>query len=137
PNLYVTGLLAPLVPARGQLLAPAPAVALSDGFVNGNFAELGSYLGVPLLVVLVVVAVGRWREPRVRFLVQMMVTLLVLSMGPLLHVAGKSTSLALPWVLPQLTPVVQNILPGRLMLVTDLFAGLMLGMRGSRAVGQR
>src|SRR5207302_424617 len=57
----------------------------------------------------------------------MTLVMALLSMGPNLHVAGNSLSqVPLPWSLLSRLPLVQNLLPSRLAVFTDLGAALLV-----------
>ncbi len=65
PQAYRADLLGPIIPTNFQLLAPAQLVHISSNFA-GNPVENGSYLGVPLLLVLSIGTIYLWRRSDVR-----------------------------------------------------------------------
>jgi hypothetical protein len=135
-NTYVSDALAFWTPTRFVQLAPASATRLADRF-TGAFAEHGSYLGVPLIAVMAW-TVWRHRSRRVVLLAgAMVVAMAVLSLGPALHVGGVVTQRALPWSVLQRAPFLVNLLPSRLMLVTDLFAAMLLAVFVDGVLGSR
>jgi hypothetical protein len=131
PGFFVTDLLNFVIPTEAQLLAPASAIAITHRF-SGNASEWNGYIGIPLLALLVFIVIVWRREPVVRWATLVAVTMAVLSMGPRLHVAGTVTQLRLPWVLVQRLPVLDDILPSRLMLYFFLIAGLLLTFFATR-----
>jgi hypothetical protein len=115
-------LLAVVTPNRRSAIAPDAAIRLSDRFEGSK----ETYLGVPLLLVAVAVVIARRRDAFVRVGFALLVGCLVLSLGVRLRVGGQPTGVALPWTALEATPLVQNMVPSRLALLTALFAGLLL-----------
>jgi len=127
-DTYVSDALGFVVPTSVQQLAPRSwRSAVSDRF-TGNGSEWTAYLGVPLLAALATVAVRQWRRPLVKVVTILTVTVAVLSLGPHLHVRGHVTGVPLPWDAVQSVPLVREVLPNRLVLYVDLFAGLLFAL---------
>jgi hypothetical protein len=125
PGVFSTDLLNPVVPTRVQWISPTSVTAVSNHF-SGNLSEANGYIGIPLLVLSVVVLVRYWRVPTVRVAGLTAVIIGVLSLGPHLVVAGHSSPVPLPgWVLAHL-PVLDNILPSRMMAIVFLPLGIAL-----------
>src|SRR6266540_2872834 len=137
PGVEVTDLANLVVPTGLQRFAPAAAVAVSDHF-TGNGTEWNGYLGVPLLLLLLGgIAVGWWRRPLVRVASLLAVGLVVASLGPRLHLAGHLTRIHLPWRAVQAIPVLDNLLPNRLMLYVSLLAGLLVAVFTDAVLSRR
>lgn len=115
PGVTVSDLVNYVVPDQLQHFAPQAALRISRHHTS-NAAEVVNYLGIPLLILLAVIAVRRWRSPLVRLLVPLGVIVSVLSLGPWLHIYGRNTGIKLPWRLVQYLPVLKNVLPSRLSL---------------------
>jgi hypothetical protein len=115
--------LATMTPNRQQAIDP-PAARLGDRFPGSG----ETYLGVPLLLAVFVVAVARRSRPVVRVAFAMFLVSLVLSFGRQLRVAGHATGLPLPWAAMERLPLVQHMVPSRLAFFTALFAGLLLAV---------
>jgi hypothetical protein len=113
--------LATVTPNR-QLAIDPPAARLG-GVRSGE-----TYLGVPLLVAVFAVAVARRSRPVVRVAFAMFLVSLVLSFGRQLQVAGQATGVPLPWAPMERLPLVQQMVPNRLAILTALFAGLLLAV---------
>lgn len=138
-NVFVLDLLSLVVPGPRQQLSPDSANDLATHYTG--LGEIGGYIGLPLLV-LVVFVLLRYRSDR---LVQVAGLLLggvtLLALGPRLHVAGHSLPVRLPWVVPQRLPLFESILPARLAVIMFLLLGLLLAVfvdrfpRGSRGNG--
>jgi hypothetical protein len=116
-------LLALVTPSRLSAIAPEAAVRLSDQFTGTK----ETYLGIPLLVVVALVAARR-RSPVVRVGAAMLVVCMVLSLGSRLRVGGLVTPVPLPWTVVESLPVLWHMVPARLALFTALFAGLLLAV---------
>jgi hypothetical protein len=136
PGVEVTDLANLVVPTGLQRFTPSAAVAVSDHF-TGNGTEWNGYLGVPLLLLLGGIAVRWWRWPLVRVASLLAVGLAVASLGPRLHVAGRITRIHLPWRAVQAIPVLDNLLPNRLMLYVFLLAGLLVAVFTDAVLSRR
>jgi hypothetical protein len=116
-------LLALVTPSRLLAIAPEAAVRLGDRFTG----TLETYLGIPLLVVVALVATRR-RSPVARVGAVMLLVAMVLSLGSRLRVGGLVTPVPLPWTVVESLPVLWHMVPARLALFTALFAGLLLAV---------
>ena len=115
-------LLAVVTPNRLSAIAPDAAIRLGDRFRGSK----ETYLGIPMLLVAVAVVIARRRDAFVRVGFAMLVVCLLLSLGARLRIAGLATDVVLPWAAMEALPLVQNMVPSRLALLTALFAGLLL-----------
>jgi hypothetical protein len=128
-------LLGPFLPTSHQLLAPAGAVraaivASLPVARAGGGSELGSYLGIPLVVACAVVVVVLRRDGVVRGLAIVGAVAFVLSLGGRLEIDGHVTSVPLPEALLAHLPLLKNTVPARFSaLAAFAAAGLLaLGM---------
>lgn len=126
-NVFVTDLANLVVPTWVTQLSPAAANGITGRF-TGNLVESTGYLGVPLLVLMAVTAVRRWSRPLVRATAVVAVVLVVLSLGPRLHIRGAIMSVPLPWAVVDELPLLANMLPGRLMGLAFLAAAVLLAV---------
>jgi hypothetical protein len=115
PGVSVSDLITYVVPDQLQHFAPRVALQISRHHTS-NAAEVVNYVGIPLLIVLLVIAVRRWRSNLVRLFLPLAIIVSLLSLGPWLHVRGRNTGIDLPWRLVQYLPVLKNVLPSRLSL---------------------
>lgn len=120
---YAADLLGTVVPTVFQLLGSD--VSRTWG---GNPSENGSYLGAPLLVLLVLLAVRSRREPVVRFAASLGVLAWLVSLGERLHVAGTAYDVPLPFALVARVPVLENLAAVRFSLYVVLCASLVLAV---------
>ncbi|BBX73039.1 hypothetical protein H7H78_19200 [Mycobacterium shinjukuense] len=132
PKTYSTDLLNLVLPTPYQLLAPDAATRVSREF-SGLYHEATGYLGPPLLVLLVVVAVRRWDDLRVRVASITGALLFVLSLGPWLHIGNKALPVPLPWLPFGKLPLLQHVLPGRFTLFAWLAVAVIVAIVTARA----
>ena len=125
-NVFVLDLLQFVVPGYRQQFGSDPASSLFERFSGPT--ELGGYIGLPLLALILFVIVSRWSDRLVRLLALLLGAIVILSLGPRLHVAGHVLSLPLPWVIPQRLPLFESILPARLALLMFLLLGLLVAL---------
>jgi hypothetical protein len=120
-----------ILPATTRLLAGRWPGLMRPAFVQqGDMA----FIGIPLLVVLVGVVVAMWRRPVVRFAGIFGGAAWVLALGPRLIIDGRDTTIPLPFALLQRLPLVQDLIPSRLMLFGDLAAAVILAVGVDRLV---
>jgi hypothetical protein len=118
PNDYASH-LAGLVTPSGTLLLHTRASAAAAVAGSSTIPEYLTYLGWPLLVVLVAAAVRYWRDPRVRATA---VTFVVLELFTL----GGGASELMPWRWLQGLPVLNQVLPDRFAILADGAAAAVL-----------
>lgn len=121
-------LLGAVTPTSWQHFAPAALRATGSKLLDGNMSENGSYLGLPLLLLIGVLVVTCWRRPWIRLCAVMLVVTTVLSFGAHLTVDNHQTSIALPWDLLSHLPFADDVLAVRLALYSSLFAGALVAL---------
>ncbi|MCW2613087.1 MAG: hypothetical protein JWN08_81 [Frankiales bacterium] len=120
---YAADLLGTVVPTVHQVLGTDATLAW-----GGNDSENGSYLGLPLLLVVGLLA-WRYRAVAVvRFAALLGIVVWVLSLGERLHVAGTESSVPLPYALVARLPVLHNMAAVRFSLYVVLCAALVLAV---------
>ncbi len=132
PKTHSTDILNLVLPTPYQLVAPDAATRVSHEF-SGLYHEATGYLGLPLLVLLVVVAVGQWDDLRVRVASVTGALLLGLSLGPWLHIGKEALHVPLPWLLFGKLPLLKHVLPGRFTLFTWLAVAVIVAIVIGRA----
>lgn len=125
-DVHVMDVLEFVVPTQRQELTFHAANRLGDKFSGQS--EIDGYLGVPLLLLVLFVAVRYRGDELVRLMVLLGVVVVLLSLGPRLHVAGHSLPVRLPWAIPQRLPLLENVLPARLAVFTFLLLGLLVSV---------
>ncbi len=123
PGTYSTDLLNLIWPINQWL-----DLGVGHPTFTGNASEWTGYLGIPLVLLLLVVVVTTWRRrPVVPVAALLVVGLLILSLGPHLHINGH-TSVPLPWAALARLPLLENLLPGRVSLVIAFFTALLVAV---------
>jgi len=153
PNIFVSDAFGFVLPSSLQAIAPAWAVHISDRFTGGLAEATNSYLGIGLIILLAIAAIRYWSTPIVRVATLLGTMLAILSMGQTIHYAGHVSRIpvfALALVFPLLArflparvmlygvillwlgliraPLLDNILPVRMMLFVFLAAGVLLAV---------
>ena len=108
-------LLGAVIPTSSQLVAPFST--LGDRLLGGNIIENGSYLGVPMLVVLLMLSVRFWPSVHTRVCAVMVLICFVLSLGSHLIVNNVDTGLPLPFAVLQNAPLLGSMLAVRISLL--------------------
>ena len=126
-DTFGTNLLNLIVPTRYQFFTPEAAARVSDGF-SRLYHEAGAYLGLPLLLLLIALVAGRWQDRRVRVAGLVGLVMLVLSLGPTLHVGGAATGIPLPWLPFSKLPLLEHALPGRMVVYMWLAVAVLVGI---------
>jgi hypothetical protein len=122
-DLYVADLTSFVVPTRLQLLHTAGSLAVAQRW-SSRGAEWSAYLG-PLLVIGLAVVVWQRRRRGVVAAGVVVVALMIGALGPHVRVDGHHTSVPMPWSLAKHIPLLDSLLPVRLMVAVDLvLAGL-------------
>ncbi len=85
------------------------------------------YIGLPLLMLVLLLAVTGWSRRFVRFLTCMLVIVIVAALGPALYVGGGRV-LTFPWFWLWDIPLVRNAYPSRLMLFAFLVLAVMTAL---------
>jgi uncharacterized membrane protein len=125
-DIYVTDPTNFVVPTVAQLVAPQAATSISSHF-SGNASEWDAYLGIPLILLLILATVRFWRVPAIRTAGVLALIISVLSLGPHINVQGHPfLAVPLPWWIPAHLPVLDDILPNRLMVYVDLAAAIIV-----------
>jgi hypothetical protein len=93
-----------------------------------DLAENGTYVGVPLLILLVAGAIALRRKAIALFATVMAAIGMLLSMGSRLHVDGHLTPIRLPFVVLAHLPLLSSGVASRYVVYFWLFAALLLGL---------
>jgi hypothetical protein len=132
-DAFVADLANYVVPTRITAIGGSWFDSLTARF-PGNPSEQDAYLGVPLLVIVALFGVERFRSPGGRFLLVCLAVAFVATLGPRLTVGGRSVGWA-PWSLVRRLPVFENVFTTRLPVYVSLVAGVVvaLWMAGRRS----
>ena len=90
--------------------------------------ENGSYLGLPLLIGVIAVALACWRNAWIRYSATMAVIAFVLTLGTRLTVDNHALNVPLPFALLTHLPLLQSSAALRYFLFVDLFVALLFAI---------
>jgi hypothetical protein len=98
--------------------------------ISGPAGVLDScvYIGVPLLALAAAVTVRMRRTPVVVASAVTLVCAMVLALGGRLTIQGSATRIPLPWLIPEHLPLLQSVLPVRLMLAGYLALAIVVAV---------
>ncbi len=129
PQVYTADLLNLAIPTHLEASGAGWAHSIARHF-PGNTSEEGSFIGIPLLVILVLFVRQWWRTGTGRFLVACFAVATYLSFGPELSVGGHGITplptllghdtLTIPGLGKKFLPLFDNILPARFALYAVL-----------------
>ena len=120
-SLYLNRLI---LPSSDKLLGVRPLVAMSNHLGRGSIED---YVGVPLLLVLVALAVFAWRSRISWLLLIGFVCVIALAAGPNL-VLGNKAVMALPWARIWNLPLARSAEPSRFIIFGYLILALALAV---------
>lgn len=135
-NFYVMDLWGFIVPTDFQLFHTAASASAQASF-TGNQAESNAYLGIPLVLLLIAAAMVLRRSAVAVFALALTGLVLLLSLGPQLHIHGRDTGVWLPWKLIGERGVMQNLLPSRLALYAFLTVSVVVALVVDRGLADR
>ncbi len=115
-----------IIPTTSTYIGANAFAHLSSTFFGSIFENSG-YLGIPALVIILMYSVTYWHEKRTRVLFFTLLCFMILSLGPILHIAGYST-LTLPEYYLNNLPVINQLLPERLTVYVFFVASLIVGL---------
>jgi len=127
PQIYRADLLGPILPDSLQRFAPATFTRIADRFA-GNGSENGSYLGLPLVLVIAASTVALRRVAVVRVAAILCAVAFVLSLGSRLMVDNRTTGVPMPEGIFDKLPLFNNALPVRFSLYVSLCGAVILGV---------
>jgi hypothetical protein len=125
PQAFVTDPFNFLIPTHIQWADPHFATSLSSRFA-GNISEQDGYLGLPLIALGIFALIRYWRVPLIRATGLCALIISILSLGGFVHLFRHSLPIPLPWFVAEHIPVLENILPSRMMMYFYLGAGILV-----------
>jgi hypothetical protein len=110
----VADLLSFAIPTPLVALGAKQFLSVSSAFpVDAGFIETGTYLGLPVLVGALALAIERWRGWATKLLVMATGIAVLWALGPTLTIDGHST-IPLPWKLLDTRPLFNEVVPVRI-----------------------
>ena len=135
-DAFVTDLANLVLPTRVEAFRPGLGRHLAAR-MTGDLYEQDGFAGLPLLLLCGVLAVAARRDRRVAVVSAVTAACILLSLGPRLHVGGQVPGVPLPWALAARLPLMNNVLPARLMVYADLGFALLIALFADRWVLRR
>ena len=120
---YSADLLNYVVPTRLTGIGGAFFRPIAEHF-SGNIGEQGAYLGFPLVLLLSGCFLGGLSKPHIRALFICTTFFAVFSLGPILHVDGRTLPIVLPWSMAARLPLIGQALPTRFTMYVSLCASI-------------
>lgn len=128
PDAYSADLLNFAVPAPTNQLGVIPPIGrLAAPFCAYSIGEVNAYVGLPLIILAAAFAWRHWREPTGKLLVDSLIIVCVLAMGPLLHLRGAALC-GLPGKILPLMPALGKALPARFMMYAFLILAIITSL---------
>jgi hypothetical protein len=128
-------LLSPVIPREITVLGSQPTLLrITDRFATPTVLEDAGYLGIPLLVMIVLFAVTERRRRSTWGLIAFVVLSLVLAMGPVIHLAGRSIATGVDVLLTHV-PLLLNATSQRFPAYTALAVGAIAALWLARTRG--
>jgi hypothetical protein len=124
-SIWPTDLLSYVTPTTTTWIGGSAFASVYALFNLG--AETDAYLGVPLILIAVRWLSTHWRLRTSKFLTAASVISILWTLGPALHIAGKST-IWLPYRIVAGLPVMNMILEARTAVYTELLAAVILSL---------
>ncbi|HUY85778.1 MAG TPA: hypothetical protein VMU77_01585 [Acidimicrobiales bacterium] len=132
PQAYRADLFGSFVPDGLQHFGPPASMLAQANLFASNPVENGSYLGIPLLLLLGIGTLAYRRSKAVLFAALMGTVAFVLSMGAGLVIRVKpdaaGSGIWLPEKLLSKLPLLSNIIPVRFTMIEDLFAAVLVAL---------
>jgi hypothetical protein len=126
-SLFSADALNFMIPTTVNALGGLHALRVISAKFQGNIFESGAYAGPALIALVLAYAWRHWREPFGKLLVDSLVIIWVLSLGPILHVGGKWLS-PLPGKLFSVLPLLDKALPTRFTMYAFLIVAMITSL---------
>jgi len=123
PAEYGADLMNFILPTKPIQIGGAAFEFVSAHF-HGNWSEQGSYLGLPLVAMVVVSFRSKIRPAVSWMLLITMMALVVLSLGPVIRIFGNQIEIWAPWQLVLELPLIRHALPSRLSVYLALLTAI-------------
>jgi hypothetical protein len=127
PELYSSDLLGFVIPNPLLLAGRISLLSSISQRFGRNLLECNTYLGLPLIAVLLVFAVANYRHRSAMLVVLALVVAAILSLGSRLHIDG-TESIYLPWWFASRLPLINQAMPIRLSIYIFMAAAIIVSM---------
>jgi hypothetical protein len=127
PWLFSADLLGFIVPTPLNAFGRVHLLAAMTVNFRTNLFEAGPYIPLPLFLIVALYARSHWRTPTGRLLLDLLMIIGVLTMGPWLEIAGRIT-IGLPWLVLGDLPLLNKALPVRLSVYVFLLLAIIVSI---------
>jgi hypothetical protein len=117
-----------IFPTVSQQFAPSEMINVGMRLVGGDYPENGSFIGIPLILILGFCVVRYRRNRWIQFGAVMLIITIILSFGTQLEVDGHLSPIKLPLYLVAQLPLFDNILAARLSLYVWMFIPILVAL---------
>lgn len=126
-NMYnVANLLEYIMPAPITYLGGITFMPLTNLFI-GNYNEMGAYLGLPLIIILIVYIIRNWSNKHVKFLSIMLLVIFFASIGTPIRVGNVSIGRG-PGILILLMPLLNMAVPVRFSMYISFLSSIIVAL---------
>ncbi|WP_153005145.1 hypothetical protein [Ferroacidibacillus organovorans] len=136
PNIYVTDLLSLIIPSPVYLIHSHTTTFVTQ-FFSGNYSENDGYIGIPAIILFVWSVQRTWSRSVTKVVFTLVLIIAIFSFGPYLHILGNTSKIMLPWIIFQGLPILKDILPGRLMMYSEIGIVLILLIGAEDVISKR
>jgi hypothetical protein len=136
PGDYSADPLNYLVPTQVTLIGGGIGKVVAEHF-TGELAEQGAYLGLPLIAIMACYFRDHYRSVAGKALLFTVLVIIILSLGPRLHLGALLTPVRLPWHLFIKVPAIEQALPTRFTMYVALCASIVAALWMSDAKTKR
>jgi hypothetical protein len=117
-----------IIPTISQLFAPHHLAVIGTSYVGNDIAENDSYLGIPLILLLLVLLFWNRRDRFVVTLAFMGFVAYILSLGSPLVIGNSATPIPLPFAIVRKIPIINVLIASRFALYVDLASAFVLAI---------
>jgi hypothetical protein len=124
---YSTDLVNFFLPTSANLLGLSNWALSASSRFPARLMEQGGYIALPIFVVALLWARRNWHRPVCKALITLLAAGCVATLGPWLHIGGNAMSL-LPWLALVRAPLLEHVLPARLMVIVSLLVAVIASL---------
>lgn len=126
-SVYSADLLSFIIPTPITAIGHTLFLKTTAKFA-GNFAEEGSYLGIPFILIFLYISIKNRKKIVYRSLAILFLILIIASLGSTLHINGNSEKLTLPWIIAEHLPLLSSAITDRFSMYVFLVLALIIGL---------
>ena len=136
PSIYSADLLSYIIPTPVTAIGHS-LFAKTVAKFEGDFAEEGTYLGIPFILIFLYISIKKRKKLVYKSLAILFIFLVIAALGPVLYVDGKSKNLTLPWSIAEHLPLLSSAISDRFSMYIFLVLALLIGIWLSAKTSKR